>query len=174
MLSSVFQLGEDKACNISEQGKTRMFCDFGTNIFAGRGNYAVIADEDIDPWMQNVLNSASSVETTTVQVEEEEMTELTEEYLSKMAEMSGNVDEDEHPHKDKGAVVMEEANMQMVLQFYDPNKSTKYNMLGMKDLVSNATAGKIVVFLECEHPWKIRKNIESKRRLRHNFLPPSK
>ena len=153
MLSSVFQLGEDKAHNISEEGKTRMFCDFGTNIFPGTGNYAVIADEDIDPWIQNVLNSSSSVETTTVQVEEEEeMTELTEEDLSEMVEMSGNVDEDEHPSEEDGAVVMQEADMQMVLQFYDPNKSTKYNMLGTKDLVSNATTGKIVLVLEREHP----------------------
>jgi hypothetical protein len=80
------------------------------------------------------------------------MTELTEEDLSEMVEMSGNVDEDEHPPEDEGAVVMEEVDMQMVLQFYDPNKSTKYNMLGTKDLVSNATTGKIVLFIERAQP----------------------
>jgi hypothetical protein len=45
---------------------------------------------------------------------------------------------------------MEEADMQTILQFYNPNKSTKYNMLGTKNQVSNATTGKIVLFLERE------------------------
>ena len=149
MLSKIFQLDADKEFNISENGKTRMFCDFGTNIFAGSGNYAVVADGAIDPWIQNVLNSASSVQTSTLQ--EQERTELTEEDLSEMVEMSGDVDEDEHPpSEDEGAVGMEEADMQTILQFYNPNKSTKYNMLGTKNQVSNATTGKIVLFLERE------------------------
>jgi DNA phosphorothioation-dependent restriction protein DptG len=40
--------------------------------------------------------------------------------------------------------------MQTILQFHNPNKSTKYNMLGTKNQVSNATTGKIVLFLEHE------------------------